>query len=120
MENVMSHSDATRSAAALGAATCRDRIEEEIIRGYVRLACTLEQADGIRTITLGHFGALEVRLTENPRDEPLSVPPFWLEIYSHACESVIGRCGCYEFDEAELSTAVDLVAAAYKSQAPLH
>ena len=116
----MTHSHATRGDAAAGATTCRDRIEEEIIRGYVRLACTPDQANGLRTITLGQFGALEVRLTENPHDASPHVPPFWLEIYSHACESVIERCGCFEFDEAELNVAVDLIAAAYESQAPLH
>ncbi len=119
MERMMSHSHAMRGNAAPRAATCRERIEEEIIRGYVRLACAPDYA-GSRTIILGQFGALEVRLTENPHDEPPSVPPFWLEIYSHACDSVVGKCGCYEFDETELNAAVDLVAAAYKSQRPLN
>jgi hypothetical protein len=89
---------------------CRDRIEEDIIRAYVRLAITSDQANGHRTVTLAQFGGLEVRLTEIPLgDHPLPIPPFWLEVYSHATDSVVDSCGCYEFDEDELGKAVELV-----------
>ncbi len=88
-----------------------DRIEQQILRTYVQLAVTPERADGSRRATLARLGAVEVRLTECPHgegDRP-DAPPFWLEIYSHATCSTIDRCGCFEFDEAELATAADLI-----------
>jgi hypothetical protein len=92
------------------AEACRDRIEEEIIRAYVRLALTPDRADGHRTVKLAQFGGLEVRLTEiPPGDHRLPIPPFWVEVYSHASGAVVDSCGCYEFDEDELGMAVELV-----------
>jgi hypothetical protein len=92
------------------AEACRDRIEEEIIRAYVRLALTSDQANGHRTVTFAQFDGLEVRLTEILLgDHPVMIPPFWLEVYSHATDSVVDSCGCYEFDEDELGKAVELV-----------
>jgi hypothetical protein len=40
------------------------------------------------------------------------MPPFWLEIYSHTSNATIDSCGCFEFDEDELSAAVEIVAEA--------
>jgi hypothetical protein len=90
---------------------CHDQIEQQIIRSYVQLALTPNQANGHRTATLAQFGAIEVRLTELSQEEgaPLNVPPFWLEIYSHTSNATIDSCGCFEFDEDELSAAVELV-----------
>jgi hypothetical protein len=88
-----------------------DEIEQRILRTYVQLAITPERADGSRSATLARFGALEVRLTEYPRSaEPVPAePPFWLEIYSHDAGSTVDRWGCFEFDEAELATATDVI-----------
>ncbi|MCB5176964.1 MULTISPECIES: hypothetical protein [Microvirga] len=117
----MSQSRAMPGDAAARAAACRDRIEEELIRGYIRLALTPDQASGMRTITLAQFGALEVRLTElTSRDEATPMPPFWVEIYSHACGSVVDSCGCFEFDEDELNRAVELVLEARQCQPALN
>jgi hypothetical protein len=93
---------------------CPDQIEQQIIRTYVQLALIPNQANGHRTATLAQFGAIEVRLTEIHQEEgtPLSMPPFWLEIYSHTRNATIDSCGCFEFDEDELSAAVEIVAEA--------
>ncbi|HZH50773.1 MAG TPA: hypothetical protein VEZ16_02720 [Microvirga sp.] len=112
----MRHPRAMPLCTEAQAAACRDRIEETIIREYVRLAVTPAQASGLRTITLGQFGALEVRLTELPTMDGSPIPPFWLEIYSHACESVIDSCGCFEFNEHELGNAVELIVDAHRRQ----
>lgn len=88
-----------------------DHLEQQILRAYVRLAVTPERADGSRSATLARLGALEVRLTECPRTNGAlpHVPPFWVEIYSHAAGSTVDSCGCFEFDEVELATATDLI-----------
>jgi hypothetical protein len=88
-----------------------DEIEQRILRTYVQLVVTPERADGSRSATLARFGALEVRLTEYPKSaEPVPAePPFWLEIYSHDAGSTVDRWGCFEFDEAELAMATDVI-----------
>jgi len=98
----------------------RDRIEEQIVRAYIRLALAPGSEAGSRTVTLVQFGALEVRLTETaPEGVPSKVPPLWLEIYSHVTGAVVDSCGCFEFDEDELKTAVDLVVEAQQGQPAL-
>jgi hypothetical protein len=98
--------------ASMGDATwsdaCRDRVEEQIIRAYMRLALT-DDADGSRTVTLARLSSLEVRLTEIPRTELAGVPPFWLEICSPWTGSTLDSLGCFEFDEHELEVAVDFI-----------
>jgi hypothetical protein len=117
----MSQFHAMSAGARAPAASCRDRIEEQIIRAYVRLALAPDQACGFRTITLEQFGALEVRLTEVPEPSGASpFPPFWVEIYSHASSCVVDSCGCFEFDEDELTAAVDLVVEARRHQPALN
>ncbi len=117
----MSHSHAISAGAHTQMAPCRDRIEEQIIRGYVRLALAPDQTSGLRTITLSQFGALEIRLTEvSGASEATPFPPFWIEIYSHASSCVIDSCGCFEFDEDELTAAVDLVFEAQRHQPALN
>jgi hypothetical protein len=117
----MSQVHAMSAGAEAPAAPCRDRIEEQIIRGYVRLALTPDRAPGLRTITLEQFGALEVRLTEVPdQDDCARFPPFWVEIYSHASSCVVDSCGCFEFSEDELTAAVDIVVEAKRHQSPLN
>jgi hypothetical protein len=87
-----------------------DEVEQRIIRAYVQLACTPAETNGSRTVTVARLSGLEVRLTEVPlREAAPDMPPFWLEVYSHASRSVIDSCGCWEFDEAELAAAVDLI-----------
>src|SRR3712207_1726291 len=81
MENGMLQSFAASVGDALWSDACRDRVEEQIIRAYVRLALT-DDADGSRTVTLARLGSFEVRLTEMPWTGLTGVPPFWLEICS--------------------------------------
>jgi hypothetical protein len=96
---------------------CYDRIEQDIIRAYVRLALTSDQADGSRSVRLAQFGSVEVRLSEGAiEDMPPNVPPFWVEIYSYASDTIVDSCGCFEFDEDELSAAVELVIEAQQGQ----
>ena len=108
MEKGMLQSFAASVGDALWSDACRDRVEEQIIRAYVRLALT-DDADGSRTVTLARLGSLEVRLTEMPRMELAGVPPFWLEICSLRTGSTLDSLGCFEFDEDELEAAVDFI-----------
>jgi len=89
-------------------AACRDQIEQQIIRAYVRLV-TAEDAMGARSVTLARLAGLEVRLTEAPLAGTPNVPPFWLEIHSLATNTTLDSFGCFEFDEDELSAAVEFV-----------
>jgi hypothetical protein len=87
-----------------------DDIEQLIIRAYVKLIFATKDTAGSRTTTIARFCSLEVRLTEFP-DAYISkdMPPFWIEIYSHATRSTVDSCGCFEFNEAELATAAGLI-----------
>ncbi|MET0527947.1 MAG: hypothetical protein ABW003_06310 [Microvirga sp.] len=99
---------------------CHDQIEEKLIRAYVQLVFAPTHADGLRTVTLGKFGSVEARLTEIPeKDRHPRVPPFWVEIYSPASGWVENSCGCFEFDEDELATAVELIVEARQSEMAL-
>ena len=97
--------------AATATEIWRDQTEQQIIRAYVQLALPPNLMPDRRTVTLERFGALEVRLTEIPQSAGVlpSLPPFWLEIHSHASNSTIDSCGCFEFDEDELVTAVEFI-----------
>ncbi|QRM32651.1 hypothetical protein [Microvirga sp. VF16] len=88
-----------------------NRLEQDILLAYVQLAAMPDQASGARTATVANFGSVEVRLTEltQPEVNPRCIPPFWLEVYSHATDTVLDSCGCFEFDEPELITAADLI-----------
>jgi hypothetical protein len=121
MENGMAHIHAMSVRARTPTVPCRDRIEEQIIRAYVRLALTPDRAGGWRSITLAQFGALEVRLSEAPSPAGhSSFPPFWVEVYSHASSCIVDSCGCFEFDEDELTAAVELVVDAQRNQPPVN
>jgi hypothetical protein len=90
-----------------------DEVERRIVCAYVQLALMLDRSDQPQSVTIARFGAIEVRLTEMPRDGSApETPPFWLEIHSYASRSTIDSCGCFEFDEDELATCVDLVRSA--------
>jgi hypothetical protein len=86
-----------------------DRIEQAIIRGYVRLLFTPREQCGSRTTTVIRFGDTEVRLTELSRDRTNGSKPFLLEIYSHALLVTIGRRACFDLNEPELASAVEFV-----------
>ncbi|WP_262027397.1 hypothetical protein [Microvirga sp. Mcv34] len=90
-----------------------EEIEQGIIRAYVRLACTSNERQGSRTMTVIRVGAMEARLTEVASEAwPFGMPSFWLEIYSHASGSVVASRGCSAFDESEIAAAVELIARA--------
>jgi len=97
----------------------RNQFEQGILRAYVQLAAMPDQGDGTRTATLANYGSLEVRLTKltQPEDNPHCIPPIWLEVYSHATDTVLDSCGCFEFDETELAAAVDLICEARRKAA---
>jgi hypothetical protein len=99
-QRAMSESDAT------GFHACRDRIEQQIIRAYVRLAPS-DDANCSRTVTLARLSGLEVRLTEAPWIEQPDLPPFWQEIHSLTTGSTVDSIGCFEFGADELEAAVD-------------
>jgi hypothetical protein len=94
----------------LSSDVCADDIELRIIRAYVQLVFQAPDEDGLRTITAAQLRAIEVRLTElsQSKVDP-KIPPFWLEIFSLPDFASIDSYGCFDFDEAELATAVELV-----------
>lgn len=103
-----------------GAMMSPDEIEQRIIRAYVQLAFAPETNDP-HTVTVAQVGVLEARLTEIPEEQRTpGMPWFWLEIYCHARRSVVGNCGCTEFDELELAQAVELIASAGQQRRDLH
>src|SRR5688572_21697251 len=57
---------------------CRNWIEQKVMRAYVQLAVIPDDASGVRRVTLGRFGRLEVRLTETLCEGPANLPRFWL------------------------------------------
>jgi hypothetical protein len=95
---------------SLSSDLCADAIEQRIIRAYVQLVFGADNADGSRSVTVTRLGSLEVRLTElAPAAVAPGMPPFWLEVFPPASQSPIECYGCFEFDETELASAVDLV-----------
>ncbi len=89
---------------------CTDEIEQRMIRAYIQLVFRPYDADGSRSVRVMRLGTLEVQLTELPPDSVASgLPPFWLEVFSFAGHESIDSCGCFEFDEIELASAVNLV-----------
>jgi hypothetical protein len=88
-----------------------DEIEQRIIRAYVQLACSPWEKGGSRSLTVARLSQLDVRLTEVSPEIP-SMPLFWLEVHCSASHSVIDSCGCSDFDEDELATAVAMILSA--------
>jgi hypothetical protein len=86
----------------------RDRIEQQIIRAYVRLVMAADER-GARTVTFARLAGLECRLTETFMPDAPGVPSFWLEIHSLATDTILDSFGCFEFDEDELNAAIDFV-----------
>lgn len=101
----------TRAQQKLGQRTlelCPDLIELRIICAYIGLLFT-PQIGPCRVTTVGWLGAREARLTDTtPHDAPAGTPPFRLEIYCHSSGRTL-ECCCFEFDDAELASAVQLV-----------
>ena len=89
----------------------RDEIEERIIRAYIRLVFVELGVPGYRTVTVTRLNGLEVRLTEQLPAE-VGVPPYSLEIYSETAGCIINSCDCTEFDEDEMTAAVEMIASA--------
>jgi hypothetical protein len=86
----------------------RDRIEQLIIRAYVRLVTAADDRRA-RTVTFARLAGLEYRLTETFMPDAPDLPPFWLEIHSLTTGTTLDSFGCFEFDEDELNAAVDFV-----------
>ncbi|MGF9764292.1 hypothetical protein AAII07_55235 [Microvirga sp. 0TCS3.31] len=99
---------------------CRDFVEQQIVRAYVRLMFTPEHGNGSRTVTIMRVANLGLRLTEHHQNYDLpTFPPLWVELYSPESNTVVAYCGCYEFDEDELHAAVELALSAYTRLASL-
>ncbi|UVF22709.1 hypothetical protein HPT29_028275 (plasmid) [Microvirga terrae] len=88
-----------------------DEIEQRIIRAYVQLACSPRERGESRSLIVARLSWLDVRLTEVSSEIP-GMPPFWLEVYSNASQSVIDSYGCSEFDEDDLATSVQMILSA--------
>jgi hypothetical protein len=99
---------------------CRDWIEQKIMRAYVQLAVIPDDASGVRSVTLGRFGRLEVRLTETPCEGPANLPRFWLELLAQGSGSVVDSLACVDFDEHEMEAAVAFVQGAMHRSGSLH
>jgi len=88
-----------------------DEIEQRIIRAYVQLACRPFERGEPRGLTIVRLPHLNVRLTGVSPEIP-GMPLFWLEVYSDTSQSVIDSCGCSDFDDDELATAVEMIISA--------
>jgi len=87
-----------------------DRIEQKIIRAYVRLAMTSYLTDDTRSVRLMRFGAIEIRMSEVALSaEAPGLPHYWLELYSPASGTILDRLGFFEFEEEEMDAAVRFV-----------
>jgi hypothetical protein len=94
---------------------CANEIEQLVIWAYVELTSRAENLHRPRTATIVRLDFLEARLTELPRHSVLvGVPPFWLEIFSPTSPSPVDSRGFFEFDEAELTSAVELIIGALR------
>jgi hypothetical protein len=88
----------------------REWLERELVRAYIKLEVTAPDGYGYRTAMVGPFGGIEVQLTELPRVCALSsIPPLWLEVFSHRDGATIDSYGCVELGEEELSAAVEMI-----------
>jgi hypothetical protein len=97
---------------------CPDIIEQRIICAYIGLLFAIP-VEGRRVATIGRVGVREIRLTETDSCEaPIGTPPFFVEVYCHAREAVLSIYGCYEFDDAELAAAVNLIMEAGREAYP--
>jgi hypothetical protein len=94
---------------------CANEIEQLVIWAYVELTSRAENRLRPRTATIVRLDFLEVRLTELPQHRvSVGVPPFWLEIFSPTSPSPVDSRGFFEFDEAELTSAVELIMTALR------
>jgi hypothetical protein len=91
---------------------CAYEIEQRIIRAYIRLVSQAENTGNSRPIVV-RLGPVQVHLTEmHPEDTTLGLPPFWIEVFDGTGQVSIDSIGCHEFDEDELTTAVEVVLSA--------
>lgn len=89
---------------------CVDRIEQLLFRAYARLVFMARNPARPRAVIVAQFGSLEVRLNElSDAYKSQAMPPLWVEIYSHANCSITDSYGMFEFNEDELSQAVELI-----------
>ena len=92
---------------------CADEIEQRIIQAYVGLVYQAVDVANRRSVVVMRLGTLEVHLTElHPEDVTPGVPPFWIEVFDWPHQTSIDRVGSYEFDEDELTAAVELIVGA--------
>ncbi|WP_322883874.1 hypothetical protein [Microvirga lotononidis] len=101
----------TASTGVTWARLDADEIERRIIRAYVQLAYSPWERGGFRSLIVARLSWLDVRLTE-VSSEFLGMPPFWLDVYSNASQSVIDSYGCSGFDEDDLATAAQMILSA--------
>lgn len=98
------------SGTSLWSDLCAEEIEQRVIRAYVQLVFQAPDEGGLRTVTVARLQAVEVRLTELTHDDfDPKIPLFWLEVFSLPDLISIDSYGCFELDEAELASAVELV-----------
>jgi hypothetical protein len=90
-------------------ASCADWIEKWIVRTYVQLAAALDHAGRPKTVTLFRGGSFEVRPTKMAQDIKTSLSPFLLELWSSISGAIIDSLGCNDFNDDELTAAVEFV-----------
>lgn len=94
---------------------CADEIEQRLIRAYVQLVFQDVDTDNSRSVVVMRLGSLAVRLTEQHlADASSGLPPFWIEVFDWPHQASIDSIGCYEFDEDELTAAVEMIVGAVK------
>jgi hypothetical protein len=83
----------------------RDLIELRFTRTYKELFDAPISAGGESIASLVRFGKYEVRLIRLPRALSTAPLPIWLELYSHATQSVIDSCGSHDREQASQAAA---------------
>jgi hypothetical protein len=86
--------------------------ERQLVRAYTRLFLVPKGADGSRRISLARFGNYELLIVEFAQDE--RAPQFWMELYAHDAEFVIGSCACGDDLEQAAIAAETLIKRARK------
>jgi hypothetical protein len=66
--------------------------ERQLVRAYIRLFLAPKDEDGSRRISLARFGNYELLIAELAQDE--RAPQFWMELYAHDVEFVVGSIAC--------------------------
>lgn len=83
--------------------TMMDKLSEpRMVQAYLRLFLAPKEDQDTKYVSLGRFGAYEVRMCECAADTPHDDFPLRLELYASDRQRAVDSCGCHEFEEAAI------------------